>query len=210
MTATKMRAMAVAAVAAAGLAVTAIPGQASAATDPNALHISYDASGYSLIAKTGSSVKLGPTTLKTALNPDGTFTGTLPLPPSSTTFKAIGLLPISATVNFIPVGTVTGTLGSVPLQVKSSTKYTLRLSNVVVGGIPTPVGNSCQTITPATIPAVSDPNSNFDIVNGGTLTGSYTIPLFAGCGLTTALIDLLVPGPNNTISLTLSNAVFGS
>lgn len=209
MTATKMRVIATAAVAAAGLAIAAMPAQANAATDPNALHIRYDASGYSTIARTGSSVKLGPTTLTTVLNPDGNFTGTLPLAPSSTTFKAIGLVPISATVNFVPVGTVTGTLGGVPLQVKSSTKYILRLSNVVVGGIPTAVGSNCQTITPATIPAVSDPTSNFDIVNGGTLTGSYTIPIFAGCGLTTALIDLLVPGPNNTISLTLSNAVFG-
>ena len=43
----------------------------------------------------------------------------------------------------------------------------------------------------------------FNVLKGGNLAGSYTLPAFANCGLATLLIDVTLPGPNNTISLTL-------
>ena len=43
----------------------------------------------------------------------------------------------------------------------------------------------------------------FDILNGGNLAGTYTIPPFANCGLTTTVLNLTIPGPGNTIALTL-------
>ena len=68
-------------------------------------------------------------------------------------------------------------------------------------GLPTPVGPKCQTAAPVSIPA----SGPFSITDGGTLTGTYTIGRFSNCGLTTALINLLIPGGGNTLSLTLSN-----
>ena len=69
------------------------------------LNVAYDAVGTSTVAKTGSTIALGPTTLTTALNPDdGTFTGSLPIPQTSTSFKALGLLPVTGNVDFLPVG----------------------------------------------------------------------------------------------------------
>jgi hypothetical protein len=38
---------------------------------------------------------------------------------------------------------------------------------------------------------------------------SYTIPQFAGCGLATVLINLTIPGPGNTLTLTLGKPTFG-
>jgi hypothetical protein len=48
----------------------------------------------------------------------------------------------------------------------------------------------------------------FNIVKGGNLTGSYTIPEFANCGLATLLINLTIPRPG-TITLTLGPAERG-
>lgn len=43
----------------------------------------------------------------------------------------------------------------------------------------------------------------FNIIKGGNLAGTYTIPPFAHCGLETVVIDLTLPGGGNTITLTL-------
>jgi hypothetical protein len=47
-----------------------------------------------------------------------------------------------------------------------------------------------------------------------TLTGTLTLPAatgrFAHCGLATLLINLTLPGPGNTISLTLGAGTLGS
>ena len=53
---------------------------------------------------------------------------------------------------------------------------------------------------------------SFNLDKGGTLTGTFTIGDFANCGtnpvtagVNDALINQLVPGSGNTISLTLSH-----
>jgi hypothetical protein len=71
--------------------------------------------------------------------------------------------------------------------------------------VPALVGNFCQTILPVKISTATPTGQTFDVLNGGALVGTYTIGLFANCGLTTAVIDLLIPGSGNTISLNLSN-----
>jgi hypothetical protein len=43
----------------------------------------------------------------------------------------------------------------------------------------------------------------FTIGGGGPVSGTYTIPPFANCFLETLVINLTIPGPGNTISLTL-------
>ncbi|MEO6702355.1 MAG: hypothetical protein ABI140_21800 [Jatrophihabitantaceae bacterium] len=200
------RTLSAAAAVAVGFALLAMPTSASAATDPNALNVAYDVSGSSTIARTGSVVKLGPSVINVAISSDGSFTGSLPLPPTKTTFKALGLLPTTATVNFVPVGPLTGVLGGPVYNTLTSTaNYYLKLTDVSVGGIPAFVGNYCQTILPVKIAVSSPANQDFDIINGGVLSGTYSIGLFANCGLTTAAIDLLIPGTGNTASLQLSN-----
>jgi hypothetical protein len=48
----------------------------------------------------------------------------------------------------------------------------------------------------------------FSILNGGNLDGTYTIPDFHNCGLSTLLINLTLPGSGNTITLTLGKGHF--
>jgi len=198
------RAVAIAATAAAALGVSLlVAGPASAAT----LTVAYHVKGTSTVAKTGSTITLGPTTLTTHVSPkDGSFTGTLPLPPTSTSFSVLGLLPVTATVSFLPSGTLTGQLHARPkVTVSATSSYTLQLSNVTVAGIPTPVGSQCETADPVSIAVATPTGKVFDLTKGGQVTGTYTIGNFADCGLTTALINLLVPGPNNTVSLNLTH-----
>jgi hypothetical protein len=45
--------------------------------------------------------------------------------------------------------------------------------------------------------------AGFTLLGGGNVTGTYTIPPFSHCGLATFLINLSIPGPGNTITLTL-------
>lgn len=197
-----MRKTAIAAVAVGALALTgATVSTASAATDPG-LKVNYDAQGSSTVLKTGSIVALGPTTLMIDLQQDGSFTGSLVLPPAQTSFKLLGLLTVTATVNFIPVAPVKGMLGIG--TVRSKAFFDIRLSDVKVAGIPAFVGNSCQTGR-TVIPANTPKGERFDLTTGGNLVGTYTIGQFANCGLTTTLINQLIPGPGNTANLVLSN-----
>ncbi|HVV24947.1 MAG TPA: hypothetical protein VHF06_36285 [Pseudonocardiaceae bacterium] len=198
------RALVLAAVGAGLLA--AVPATASADTGPVVLTVAYDVSGTSTVAKTNSTIDLGPATLTTGLDAQGNFTGTLPLPPTTTSFKALGLLPTTATVSFVPAGPVTGALSAHPnVMITSTATYYLRLSDVTVAGLPALVGDHCQTKDPVTIPANTPDGQTFNITTGGTVTGTYTIGAFDHCGLTTPLINLLVPGSGNTVTLQLSN-----
>jgi hypothetical protein len=198
------RVMVLAAVGACVLA--GVPAVASADTGPVVLTVAYDAAGTSTVAKTNSTVQLGPATLTTKLDAKGNFTGTLPLPPTTTEFKALGLLPTKATITFVPAGPVAGALSAHPTPMVTSTAtYYLKLSDVTVAGLPAFVGDHCQTVQPVSIPANTPDGQTFNITTGGTVTGTYTIGDFADCGLITLLINLLVPGPGNTATLELSH-----
>jgi hypothetical protein len=201
-----LRRFAVASVCAA-VAVVCVAGPVAAATPAKTLNVAYDVVGTSTVAKTGSTIALGPTTLTTALNPDGTFTGSLPIPQTSTAFNALGLLPVTSDVNFIAVGAATGALTTKNHKqlVSATSQYVIKLSNVKVAGLPAFVGPHCQTAQPVIIAVATPSGGSFDITNGGVLSGTFTIGKFAHCGLTTPLLNQLVPGAGNTVSLTLSN-----
>ena len=44
---------------------------------------------------------------------------------------------------------------------------------------------------------------------GGPISGSYTIPAFHHCLLNTLLLNLTIPGPGNTLNLTLGQLQLG-
>ena len=103
-------------------------------------------------------------------------------------------------------GQTTGTLESNG-GILATSQITLKLTSLKVAGIPIPVGRSCETSAPTTIILTSQPG--FNALTGGTVSGTYTIPRFAHCLLATPLINLTLPGPGNTISLTLGAAASG-
>jgi hypothetical protein len=178
------------------------------------LNVNYQVKGTSTVAKTGSTLKLGPATLTTKLFPDLTITGDLQLPPTQSKFKALGLAPVVATVNFVPKGKVKGAITRVHKRnvVTSTAKDYLKLTDVTVLGVDQGVGDSCQTTDPVTLTLKTPDGKSFDVNKGGVVTGTFSIGQFAGCGtnpiteaVNDALINQLVPGDGNTATLHLSD-----
>ncbi|GAA1683797.1 hypothetical protein GCM10009765_36360 [Fodinicola feengrottensis] len=188
------------------VAAGAVLAAAPAAQADTILNAVYDVNGTSMIKKTGSVLTLGPTKLSAVLDLDtSTFTADLPLPPAQSTFKILGLLPVSATTTFVNVGQTTGTVDQNTGGMTSISKVIIRLSNVKVGGIPTLVGPHCESVSPATIQLTG--KDGFNAVLGGPVGGTYTIPPFGHCLLQQLLINQLIPGPGNTIDATLGPPV---
>jgi hypothetical protein len=206
---TLLAASAAAAVAGIAAATPALASDsAPAAPSDTIVSVSYPVTGSTFIKAIGSTIDLGPGTLSTTADlTTSTLTGTLTLPPATGSFKELGLVPVTATTEMIQDGTATGTVNAATNTVTTTATDTVKLTSLKVAGVPILVGSSCET-SPATITVSSQ--AGFSVLNGGTLSGTYTIPPFARCGLATLLINLTLPGPGNTISLTLGKGTLGS
>ena len=196
----------VAATAIAGLlalaTIAATPAAASAAT---VLKVRYPVNGSTFIKAANATVPLGPGALRSRVNlSNGNVVASLNLPPATGSFKEFGLIPVTATVAFIQNGPTTGKVDLNTGAVTTSSSITLQITSLTVSGLPVPVGPACESATPASVALASQPG--FSIVNGGTVSGTYTVPPFAGCGLVTPVLNLTITGPGNTISLTLGKA----
>jgi len=184
---------------------TASPATRSAPSD-TVITATYPVTGSTFISKLNSTIALGPGTLVSSLDlQTSALTATLTLPPATGSFTILGFVPVTATTEFIQDGMATGTLKNG--VVTTTAQVTLKLTSLKAAGIPIFVGNQCETNTPATITITSQ--AGFNLLNGGNLAGTYTIPRFSHCGLATLLINLTIPGPNNTITLTLGKAKIG-
>jgi hypothetical protein len=189
-------------------ASAAVAGTVGAGVSPasadTTISLTYPVSGSTYINAIHSSIPLGPGTLAaTADLTTSAITGSVNLPPATGSFKELGFVPVTATTAFVESGQTTGMLESNG-GIEATSHITLKLTSLKVAGIPVPVGNSCQTAIPATIPLTSQ--AGFNALTGGTVSGTYTIPRFAHCLLATPLINLTLPGPDNTITLTLGAA----
>jgi hypothetical protein len=182
--------------------IAATPAAASAAT---VLKVRYPVNGSTFLKAANATVPLGPGALRSRVNlTTGTVTASLNLPPATGSFKELGLIPVTATVAFIQNGPTTGTVDLNTGAITTMSSITLQITSLSVAGLPVPVGPSCESATPASVALASQPG--FSIVNGGTVSGTYTVPPFAGCGLITPVLNLTITGPGNTISLTLGKA----
>jgi len=187
----------------AALAIAATPVAASASD--TTLTVRYPINGSTFIKAANASLTLGPGTLKSTVDLNtGTLTAKLNLPPATGSFKELGIVPVTATVALVQNGPTTGTIDVNTGAVSTTSHVTLQITSLNVAGLPVPVGSSCESATPASITLASQPG--FSITNGGTVSGTYTIPPFANCGLITPVLNLTIAGPNNTISLTLGKA----
>ena len=183
-------------------AIVASSAPASAATK---IKVKYPVTGSTTIEKLNATAALGPGTLKSTVNlSTGVLSATLTLPPATVSAEELGLVPVTATTVFINDGKTTGTVNLDTGAVTTTSHITLQITSLTVAGIPVPVGNACESAEPATVTVTSQPG--FSIVNGGSLSGTYTIPPFANCLLETAVLNLTIPGPGNTIALTLGKA----
>jgi hypothetical protein len=190
---------------AAGAALAASASPASAATT---LKATYKVTGSTYIKAPNFTLQLGPGRLVSRVNAKtGKLTARLSMPDATGSFTQLGIVPVTATTQFINDGPTTGRLNLNTGAVRTKSKITLRLVSLTVGGLPIAVGNSCETKSPALVRLTSQPG--FNVLAGGNLSGSYTIPKFSGCGLADVLINLTIPGSGNTITLTLGKAKVG-
>jgi hypothetical protein len=182
--------------------IAATPAVASADTT---ITVRYPVHGSTSIKAANATVTLGPGTLRARVNlTTAAVTASLKLPPATGSFKELGLVPVTATVAFLQNGPTAGTVDLNTGAVTTMSSITLQITSLSVAGLPVPVGPACESDTPAAVSLASRPG--FSIVKGGTLSGTYTIPPFAHCGLITPVLNLTITGPGNTISLTLGQA----
>jgi hypothetical protein len=152
-------------------------------------------SAAALLAAGGLIVSAGPASADTTVTLRYPVTGSTHLAAPDATVP-LGPGKLTATAD-LTTYTITAKL-SLPT---TTSQITIRIVSLTVGGIPQLIGNSCETVTPATIQVSSQPGWN--IIKGGNLAGTYTMPQFHHCLLDTLLINLTLPGPGNTITLTL-------
>jgi len=195
-------AAAAAAVLTAGAALAVSAGPASASTN---VHVRYRVTGSTYIQAPNFTLSLGPGKLRSTVNlKTGKLTAALSLPDATGSFTEAGIIPVTATTQFINDGMTTGRVNLTTGAVRTKSRITLRIVSLTVAGLPVSVGNSCQTKSAVVVRLTSQPG--FNVLTGGHLSGGYTIPKFSGCGLSTLLINLTIPGSGNTISLKLGKA----
>jgi hypothetical protein len=188
-----------------GVAVT------PASADVIEIPVSYSVAGTTTVKKTGSTMKLGPGTLKGNLIIDDQtgsvgLSADLSLPPSQADISLVsGLFRVKATVKVIPLGPATGTIADGTLTTHA--KANMEISNIWVGllapVIPLPtVPGACRTKTPVDLNLVAP---NIDITSPTiSISATYTIPEFNNCFIADLALGALVSGPGNTISLDLT------
>ncbi|RBM19897.1 hypothetical protein DI005_13605 [Prauserella sp. PE36] len=176
--------------------------------------------GESTIAKLNTAFDLGPGMMVNGgqFLPPPTVTGNVALPPASTPFNAFGFMPTTGKAEFLPAEDAGGSILSVSGPNPASTldahsEVILRISEVLVNGVPLDVGPHCRTESPVVIDMVG----SYIITSGGTVGTDpdapeerhrgFTIPPFTGCGVTESLDPLvtgLVSGPGNQATMTLT------
>jgi hypothetical protein len=181
-------------------------GAASASTG-GTLKVTYKVTGSTLLKSVDAAATLGPGKLvaKVSLT-TAKLTANLTLPPATVSFKEYGL-PVTATANFIQDGPTKGQINIQNGSVKTTSKITLQLTTLTIDGLTLTMPATCESATPAVIKLTSQ--KGFSVIKGGNLAGTYTLPPVAGCGLLTPLLNLVFPGPGNTITLTLGAAKTG-
>ncbi|RJQ67559.1 hypothetical protein D5S17_33565 [Pseudonocardiaceae bacterium YIM PH 21723] len=176
----------------------------AAQADDTILKVSYPLTGTTHIKAVDATAKLGPGELLSTVNLDkAELTANLKIPVTTMSFKQFGLIPVSAVTELVQIGQTTGKLDVNTGGVTTTSKVKLRVVEMSVSGLPVPVGPACQSASVATITMNSEPG--FNPLTGGTVSGTYTIPEFSGCGLIiTPLINSTITGPGNTISFQLA------
>ncbi|WP_158880825.1 hypothetical protein [Amycolatopsis anabasis] len=183
----------------------AVPAASATADDPLP-KINLDVKGgTATIKKLDASVKVGAGKIAgqiTKVDPEAgvaEFTAQINLPPAEGKFNIFGVIPTTATVSFSQVAPAKGTLKDGKITARA--EVSIQLKDVKAVGFPLFVGDNCRTKTPASITLVSAPD--YDIFVGGDISGTFAIPEFTDCGLSTVMLNLLIPGPDNGITLTL-------
>ncbi len=132
----------------------------------------------------------------------GKLTGSISLPPASTTMQVAGVGLATATFKIAQVKPVTGTVNFSTFQAKATSVFDIKVTKVAPALTPSVnlVGNACKTTTPVKVTM----SGKASLTASSTFKGTYTIPPLANCGLLTPVLNQLVPGPGNTFTAVAS------
>ncbi len=172
-----------------------------ASADP-VFHLSFaHTDGTTHLAKPNVDVPISTFDLESDLDlGTGNLTATAQIPDLTATLNALGFLRVTAVTRLVPVGNLTGTLSGSTLTASST--FTIQILRLSPAGLPKVnlVPRGCRTAraTTATLTNTT-PISLTDM----TLSGSFTIPRFTGCGLLTGAVNLTLPGAGNALTLHL-------
>lgn len=190
-------------VAAGALVIAGAPASAA-----SFIKASYKVTGSTFLAGPKTSLSLGPGKLSVKVNGStGKLTANLSMPPATASFKQFGVIAVTSTTKFINDGPTTGKVNLNTGATRTTSNITLQITSLTVAGLPIPVGSRCETASPVVVHLKSE--KGFNPLNGGKVTGSYTIGKFSHCELATLLINQTVPASGNTITLKLGKAKIG-
>ncbi|MBT0565554.1 hypothetical protein [Williamsia sp. CHRR-6] len=215
------------AVAAAMAAASALVGgfAAGGAQAADILQVTFQADTSTVIAKTKQTVTF-PTTQLVSTTDLKTLTGTLKLAQTSSSLNLGPLQAASFKISVINASPVTGTLtqgtlnGKPAINLDVKQTFQIRLDSVVPLGLSTGsadlnlVSNGQCVTTPITASLAGQLDAA-DFVGqkpgtSGTVTGTYTIPPFGGCGAAQGIINSLIAGGGNTLSVRVYNPTFAT
>jgi hypothetical protein len=134
----------------------------------------------------------------------GSLTGTLSLPPATQKISILGIPLASVTFSLGSSSPVTGTLNLAAGTVSVTASFSFNITSASAAILPkiNLVGNNCHGSQPIT-QTLSGP---FSLTGTNTFSSSFTIPKFAGCGLLTPILNLIVPGSGNTFTVSFAPA----
>jgi len=157
------------------LAMAGVLTSEGAASADTLVTLRYPVTGTTHLATPNADVPLGPghLTATADLNTNA-IKAALSLPDATGSFNELGLVPVTATVKLINDGPTTGTVDPNTGHVTTTSKITMRIVDPKVAGVDMPVGSACQTSKPVSVTVSSQPG--FNILKGGNLAGTYTIP----------------------------------
>ncbi|AHH99664.1 hypothetical protein [Kutzneria albida] len=155
----------------------------------------YTATGHVHLQRAGVDLDLGTSTAAVTLEPaTGLFTAD---PPKGTaSFSAVG---VSSDLGFAGTEPIQGRFADG--RVNLSVTATVKLSDIRAAGFTLASPPGCAARQPVRVDLSSPPG--FDPDRGGELSGTFALPEFEGCELVTVLVNAAVPGPGNTLSLSL-------
>ena len=132
----------------------------------------------------------------------GAFIGDLALNNVRARLQALGIIPVTADLQFVMTDKTRGTLDGAG-KATAQAKFKVRMPNVYLfGSIKIAGGISCQTKSASVANLTSA--GTFNPLTGGRLTGTYGLSDLTGCGALTAFVSPLTKGSGNTIDITLT------
>ncbi|SDI84776.1 hypothetical protein SAMN05444157_0455 [Frankineae bacterium MT45] len=171
---------------------------------PNITHINFDATGTIGLPTVNGTGKVGPGTIAADVNlKGGSFTGKSTFPDITVKASLFGFIPTTIVSSFTQLGDLTGQLAPGAKDVTADLKANLGVKSVKAFGVLPLTSSGCTTASPVSIHLASNGKGEFSPFTGGTVSSKFAIGNLANCGLLTPLLNLIFPGPNNTLTLNL-------